>query len=65
MEVFEAKFGSETIHPWEPLNIVPIGDIQFAGKNGPTDLKRLARHIQWARDNNAWYIGMGDYVDFA
>ena len=50
--------------PWmDEALIVPIGDIQF----GPDacDVERFKRHIAWAAAQpNAYFIGMGDYVDF-
>ena len=43
--------------------VLPIGDIQWVGKQGETALKLLKRHIQWGVDNGAWFLGMGDYID--
>lgn len=57
------KAGSRLL-PWEPLKIMPIGDIQYAGPGGSCDLDKLARHIQWGVEQGCYFIGMGDYVDF-
>lgn len=48
----------------KPLTIVPIGDIQWAGKKGPTSLSLLKETIDKGLAADAWYIGMGDYIDF-
>lgn len=45
--------------------IAPIGDIQWSGKSGPTATDSVKRHIDRAMKLNAWFIGMGDYIDFA
>lgn len=48
----------------EPLLIMPIGDIQWSGQRGDTTLEMLKRHIGWGMEHKAWFIGMGDYIDF-
>lgn len=45
--------------------IAPLGDIQWAGTKGSTARDCLARHIDYALEHDAWFIGMGDYIDFA
>ncbi len=47
--------------PYEEMVILPIGDVQF-GVQGVT-VERLKRHIHWGMENNAYFLGMGDYVD--
>lgn len=47
-----------------PLVIAPIGDIQWAGERGPTSKDVLKRHLDRCLKLNAWYIGLGDYIDF-
>ena len=64
MEVFVPKVGGELVLPWEPLTIMPIGDIQYAGPDGTADLGRLQRHITWGVEHGCHFLGMGDYVDF-
>lgn len=48
-----------------PVVIAPIGDIQWAGHRGPTAKELLKRHIDRCMSLNAWFIGLGDYTDFA
>jgi len=64
MEVIEPKFLDSTFFPWEPLNIIPLGDIQYSGAEGPTDLNGLRKTIKMGTENNAWYLSMGDMIDF-
>ena len=59
-----ARIASQTFLPWEPLLIMPIGDIQYDGPDGAADLPRLARLIEWGMARNVWFLGMGDFVDF-
>ena len=43
--------------------LLPIGDIQYGVE--ACDLDRLKRHLEWAdKKPNAYFLGMGDYVDF-
>ena len=56
--------------PWSngdhrPIIIAPIGDVQYAGKNGPTSKALLKEHIAKCQELGAYYIGLGDYIDFA
>lgn len=44
--------------------LLPIGDIQWSGCDKEVALKMLSRHIEWGVANNAYFIGMGDYIDF-
>jgi len=45
--------------------VCPIGDIQWSGSSGSTAQDHLRRHIDRCLDMDAWFIGMGDYIDFA
>lgn len=47
-----------------PIVVAPIGDLQWAGRRGPTALDTLKRHIDRCLKLNAYFIGMGDYTDF-
>lgn len=48
------------------LVLMPVGDIQFTGTRHDTaDVDRLKRHIEWGMEHQAWFLGMGDYIDFA
>lgn len=49
----------------EQLVIAPIGDMQWSGPNGPTAIHLLQRHLKANMAEGAWFIGMGDYIDFA
>ena len=62
MEVL-ATIARQKYLPWEPLLLLPIGDIQFDA-SGAADLKRLANQLAWGLDRGAYFIGMGDFVDF-
>ena len=46
------------------LVIAPIGDLQWSGQNGPTAKDTLKRHIDRALSMDAYFVGMGDYIDF-
>lgn len=48
-----------------PVIIAPIGDIQWAGKRGSTATDTLRRHLDRCQTVGAWYVGLGDYIDFA
>lgn len=47
--------------------IAPIGDIQLdpqlRGHPRACDVDRFRAHIDWCVQHNAWFLGMGDYVD--
>lgn len=45
--------------------VAPIGDIQWAGPRGSTAKELLRRHIERCMELDAWFIGLGDYTDFA
>ena len=47
------------------LRILPIGDIQWAGYDGDTDHKRLKKYIEFGMKNDFYFMGLGDYTDFA
>jgi len=56
--------------PRKPTHIIPIGDIQWAGKDHySVSLKTLRAMIQKGVDyekqgHNVFYLGMGDYIDY-
>lgn len=43
--------------------VAPIGDIQWSGKNGPTAKEKLKRHIGEMLELDAYFVGLGDYID--
>ena len=47
-----------------PVAIMPLGDIQYAGKGGPTAMDLLKHRIDDGLKAGALFIGMGDYIDF-
>jgi len=47
----------------EPMLLMPVGDIQWIGNPKGVALKMLQRHIEWGVAHNAYFIGMGDYID--
>jgi len=49
--------------PWEEIILMPIGDIQHGAQG--VDIPKLKRHVQWGVDNNAYFTGLGDYIDVA
>lgn len=49
--------------PRKETLIMPVGDIQWAGDDADVALNMLKRHIQWGIEHDAWFIGMGDYID--
>lgn len=50
--------------PFKPINIMPLADIQWCGHDGPTAIDTLRREIQRGLDNDCWFVGVGDYIDF-
>jgi hypothetical protein len=53
------------LKPHQELIIAPIGDIQWAGDKDAIAYQHLVRHLKRCRKLKAWYLGMGDYTDFA
>lgn len=49
----------------EPLLVIPLGDIQWTGEDSDIALTQLRETVEWGVENGAWFIGMGDYIDFA
>jgi len=48
-----------------PVYVAPLGDIQWNGTEHDLWMTGLRRYIQRAVDMDAYFVGMGDYVDFA
>lgn len=44
--------------------VAPVGDLQYSGKSGPTAQDHIKRHIEHCLKYDAWFIGLGDYIDF-
>jgi hypothetical protein len=49
----------------QEIVIAPLGDIQWAGHKEHIAYSALQEYIAEALERKAWFIGMGDYVDFA
>lgn len=49
--------------PLATVRLAFVGDIQFNGKGGHTDLDRLKRHLDWCLAQDCLFVLMGDYVD--
>ena len=47
--------------PFTETNIVPVGDIQYGGMG--VDMSTLQKDIKRGMDNDAWFIGLGDFAD--
>lgn len=45
--------------------LAPLGDIQWAGHKDQIAYSALQEYIAEAIERKAWFVGMGDYVDFA
>ena len=48
---------------WKETLIIPIGDIQLQQNRDVVDLDRLREVIEYGVKHNAWFVGMGDFVD--
>src|SRR5262245_13070657 len=49
----------------KPIHVALLGDWQWSGKQGPTAKDTLHRFLDRCLELDAYYIGMGDYIDFA
>ena len=48
----------------KPVAVMPLGDIQWSGQKGDTVLRLLRERIAYGLKHNAYFLGMGDYIDF-
>lgn len=48
----------------KPLAIMPLGDVQWSGHKGDTTLRLLLARIAYGLEHDAYFVGMGDYIDF-
>lgn len=48
--------------PNQQVLLMPVGDIHAFTDGWPE--QRFRDHIEWGRDRGAWFLGMGDYIDF-
>ena len=49
--------------PWKDTLIIPIGDIQLQSNRETVDMDRLNKVIAFGVENDAYYVGMGDFID--
>lgn len=49
--------------PWQETLLMPIGDVQYGSEGCKFD--KFRRHMDWGMKHNAYFIGMGDYLDVA
>lgn len=47
----------------DEILLMPIGDIQWFGEHATVALGQLRKAVEWGISNNAYFIGMGDYID--
>lgn len=48
----------------EVVTIAPLGDIQWTGREEDIAVDLFAEHLTRCLDLNAYYLGLGDYIDF-
>lgn len=51
--------------PYREVRVAVLGDIHYSGPDGPTDLTRLRQHIAWCVDQDCYFLGTGDNIEFA
>lgn len=49
----------------ESILLIPLGDIQWTGRPHEIAEQHLLETIEFGVENDAWFIGLGDYIDFA
>lgn len=49
---------------WKDTPIIPIGDLQIQPNRELFDEKRFRQVIKWGVENDAFWLGMGDFSDF-
>tara|TARA_Y100000310_G_scaffold343719_1_gene452711 strand:- start:3288 stop:4166 length:879 start_codon:yes stop_codon:yes gene_type:complete len=63
MELTSVDYINKKALPFEETTIIPLGDIQLQTNEDTVDIGRLKRVIEWGEEHNAYYVGLGDYVD--
>jgi hypothetical protein len=43
--------------------LMPVGDVHFGAQDFPQ--QQFVEHLQWGMDRGAYFLGMGDYLEFA
>ena len=49
--------------PFKETLIIPLGDIQLQHNRDTVDMDRLKKLVDFGVENDAYYIGMGDFID--
>ena len=49
--------------PFKETLIIPIGDIQLQSNRDTVDMDRLKKVVDFGIEHDAYYIGMGDFID--
>ena len=57
----QAKYAFE-LTPHQKMLLMPIGDVHAFSDDWPA--QRFEDHIKWGVDRGAWFLGMGEYLDF-
>jgi len=63
IELTAVEYINKKALPWAETTIIPLGDIQLQTNEDTVDIARLKRVIEYGTKHNAYYFGMGDYVD--
>lgn len=58
------EFVSYDVKKKGPFKLMPLGDIQWTGFKGSTALELLRRRIDYGLEQDAMFLGLGDYIDF-
>ena len=53
-----------TYKPGDVITVMPLGDIQWTGDPNETAIHQLQYAIDYGLKHRAWFVGMGDYIDF-
>lgn len=61
MELIQATIDIQS--PFEEVRLRPIGDIQYGATNQSCSLEALQNFVRQGIQRDAYYIGMGDFVD--
>lgn len=63
MELTDIEGITKKALPFKEHVIMPLGDIQIQPDRNAVDWSLLKQTIQWGVDHDAWWVGMGDYID--
>lgn len=64
MQIFERVFTIDRAKA-KPIVLMPLGDIQWTGDSGDCATETLKERIDYGLSLGAYFIGMGDYIDYA